>query len=51
MVCGFSLGSVLRLLTTVASLVAEHGLSCPEACGIFSDQGSNWHALHCKAVS
>ena len=44
---------VHRLLTAVASLVAEHGLystgsvvvahglSCSTACGIFPDQGSN----------
>ena len=28
-------------LIAVASLVAEHRLSCPVACGIFLDQGSN----------
>ena len=29
----------------------EYGLSCPEACGIFLDQGSDWCPLHCKADS
>ena len=28
-----------------------HGLSCPLACGIFSDQGSNPYAPHCKVKS
>ena len=36
-VFGLSLVAVLRLVTAVASLVVDHGLSCPEACGIFSD--------------
>ena len=26
---------------TQASVVGAHGLSCPEACGVFPDQGSN----------
>ena len=52
---GYSLVAVCGLLIAAASLVAEHrlqgieasvvvvpGLSCPEACGIFLDQGSNW---------
>ena len=34
------------LLAEVASLVAEHGLTLPEACGIFPDQGSNLCSLH-----
>ena len=50
-------------LTVAASLVAEHrlqmcklsscgsGLSCPAACGIFPDQGSNPCALHWQADS
>ena len=51
---GYSLVVVCRLLTGVASLVAEHRLpgvkasvvvgyrfSCLKACGIFPDQGSN----------
>ena len=28
------------------SVVVAHGLSCPEACGIFLDRGSNSHPLH-----
>ena len=31
--------------------IAAHGLSCPGACGIFLDQGSNPCPLHCKADS
>jgi len=51
---GYSLFVLRELLTAVASLVAEQGLqgtwasvavaqglSCPAACGIFPDQGSN----------
>ena len=35
----------------VGSVVEVPGLSCPEACGIFPDQGSNpWH-LHGKEDS
>ena len=55
---GFSLVVVCGLLVETSSLVAEHrlwgaasvvvarGLSCPETCGIFPDQGLNlcpWH--------
>ena len=45
---GYSLAAVHRLLTVVASLVAEHRLkahrlSCSEACGLIPDQGSNQH--------
>ena len=53
---------VQGLLITVASLVAEHGfwsvgasivkaqwLSCPQACGVFPEQGSNPHPLHWQA--
>ena len=36
---GCCLVAVHGLLITVASLVVEHGLSYPEACGIFLDQG------------
>ena len=55
---GFSLVAVPRLLIVVASLVLEHrlwslgstvvahGVSCPAACGIFPDQGSNPGPLH-----
>ena len=39
-----------RLSQVVASegysLVAVHGISCPEACGIFLDQGSDPYPLH-----
>ena len=53
--CGF--------LTSVASLVGEHrlqgtgsvvvvqGLSCPEACGIFLDQGAKSGLLHWQVDS
>ena len=37
------------LLTAVVSLVAEHGLRCSVACGIFPDQGSNLSPLHWQA--
>ena len=33
----------------VGSVVAVHRLSCLEACGIFSNQGSNPCLLHCQA--
>ena len=33
------------------SVVVEHGLSCPAACGIFLDQGSNLCPLHQHAYS
>ena len=39
------------LLTVVASLVVEHGLSCPEAYGIFPDQGLNPCPLHWQVDS
>ena len=35
----------------MASVVVERGLSCPTACGIFPDQGSNLCSLHCRADS
>ena len=60
----FSVCSEHGLLTAVASLVAEHrqwgmrasvvlehGLSRPEACGIFPDQGSNSCLLHWQVDS
>ena len=39
------------LLIAVASLVAEHGLSCSTACGIFPDQGLNPCPLHWQVDS
>ena len=56
---GFSIAAELRLLTSVASLVAEHGLSRCDAraqslwctglaaCGIFLGKGANPWLLHC----
>ena len=38
-------------LQTTSSVVVTQGLSCPAACGIFSDHRSNWHPLRCKADS
>ena len=31
----------MQAVEHVGSVVAVHGLCCPEACGMFSDQGSN----------
>ena len=36
-------------LQSMGSVVVAHGLSCPEACGIFLDQGSNLCPLHWQA--
>ena len=36
----------LQWLWNEGSVVVTHGLSCPEACGIFPDRGSNSHPLH-----
>ena len=36
----------LQWLWNEGSVVVAHGLSCPGACGIFPDQGSNSHPLH-----
>ena len=48
--CGsFSCGS--QALGHTGSVLASHGLSCLEACGIFPGQGSNLHPLHYKADS
>ena len=44
---GYSLAVVHGLLIAGSSLVA--GLSCPAACGIFPDQGSNPCPLHWQA--
>ena len=38
--------AVVRRLQSTGSIVVAHGLSCPEACGIFPDQGSNPCLLH-----
>jgi len=46
---GFSCDA--RPLGAWASVVVAHGLSCPMACGIFPDQGSNPYPLHYKADS
>ena len=45
--------SLLRplLLQSAGSVVVAHGLSCPVACGIFPDQGSNPCPLHWQADS
>ena len=61
-VCGLYLAVVCGLLIAVASLVLEHRLSggwasvvvahvlsCPAACGVFPDQGSNLCPLHWQA--
>ena len=59
----YSLAVVCRLLIVVASLVVAQGLwstgsavvahelSCPAACGIHPDQGSNWCPLHLQVDS
>ena len=38
-------------LQGLGSVVVVHRLICPEACGIFPDQGWNWYSLHCKVAS
>ena len=43
---GYSLIVVHRLLIAVTSLIIEHGLSYPAACGIFPDQEWNACLLH-----
>ena len=40
-----------QALGTWASVVVVLGLSCPAACGIFPDEGSNLSALHWQADS
>ena len=42
--------AALRLSSTI-SVVVTHGLSCPVACGIFLNQGSNPCPLHWQADS
>ena len=37
-----SLVATLGLWDAQASVVGTHGLGCPETCGIFPDQGSNY---------
>ena len=59
---GYSLVMVQGFPIVVASLIMEHGLqgagsvvvhrlSCPEAGGIFPEQGLNRCSLHCKVDS
>ena len=48
--CGFSHCGT-QALGAQASVVEAHGLSCPTACGILPDQGSNLCLLHWKAAS
>ena len=52
---GLSLSRPLLLRSTgsrrAGSVVVAHGLSCPAACGIFPDQGSNPCPLHWQADS
>ena len=52
---GLSLSRPLLLRSTgsrrAGSVVVAHGPSCPAACGIFPDQGSNPCPLHCQADS
>ena len=43
------LGSAVALCT--GAEVLAHWLSCPGACGIFLDQGSNPRPLHCRTDS
>ena len=40
-----------QALESLGSVAEAHGLSCPGACGIFSDQGSNPCLLHWQAGS
>ena len=52
---GLSLSRPLLLRSTgsrrAGSVVVTHGPSCPAACGIFPDQGSNPCPLHWQAAS
>ena len=52
---GFSLQWLVLLQSAgsrhAGSAVVVHGLSCPSACGIFLDQGSNLCPLHWQADS
>ena len=38
-------------LQNIGSVVMAQRPSCPAACGILPDQGSNCHPLHCRADS
>ena len=38
-------------LQSTGSVVMAHGISCPEACGIFLEQESNPCLLHCQVDS
>ena len=38
--------SLVSGLPSMSSAAVVHGLSCPEACGVFSDQGSNLCPSH-----
>ena len=40
-----------QALECSGSVVVTHGLSCPEACGIFLDQGLNPRPLHWQVNS
>ena len=40
----------LQSLQHTGSVAVVHGLSCPMACGIFLDQGSNPCPLHCRQI-
>ena len=44
-------GSRTQQLQLMGSVVVARGLSCPAACAVFPDEGSNWRPLHCKAES
>ena len=43
--------AVVPGLKSTGSIVVAHGLSCPKACGIFTDQGSNPCLLHWQTDS
>ena len=54
--CSLVVGHGLLLLQSLGSrhtgpVVTAYGLSCPEACGIFSNQGLNPCALHWQVDS
>ena len=54
LVHGFPLQRVLLLQSTAlesGSVAAVHGFSCPAACGIFPEQGSNPCPLHWQVDS